>query len=302
MAAAKHGRMRRTLVLPLLLSAGCGPGPELELASAALRGPGAFAIWTRDASDAATTYFVDDNGRVVASEPGIVLRSHAAGDLRWELERVRVPTAPCEYPDRPAGEGWSELPRLRPTLGAPIPVGGRDRPMRHAGETPPNEHHGTVKLVSSVGSLLFLSSSIYDDYCGVHGNASGHRQVWDLERRAFVDLEAEVARFDLERAMREAAPLLRDDQEGEEPDPVPGRAELQLTGIVAGFDQDGLRLRYQITTDACYACSRGDAGSYTISELVDAQLVPSTLAAHALLPSPVARFMRQHPELTVGGW
>ncbi len=300
--------MQRTLGLLLLVlmlfapfCGGCGPDlwADVDVANLGLQRPGAWAVWTRDARGRAVTYFLDERGEERSREPGIVLRTRA-GELLWREERVAVPTVPCVgFPELPPGEGWETRGLLVPRAGASIEV-DPPRPQTTEDEDGwlPNELASTLELRGSAGSLLFLHRSTYAYACGVHGNTAGDTFTWDLEARARVDLRRELARDDLERAAREA---VKREVEEDEVRPVFGDA-LRLTGLVPRYDARGLRLEYQLTADTCYACTKGDAGSYTTSELVGSQLLPASLAPHALLPEAVARFARSHPELTLGGY
>jgi hypothetical protein len=287
--------MPKLLMLSALL-AGCGgdlPSADMAAVNLGLQRPGAWAVWTRDAGGRAATYFLDERGGELCREAGIVLRTRA-GELLWREERVAVPTGPCEPPGLPPGEGWETRGLLLPRAGAPIEVDPRLPLTSESGEAwIPNEVTSHLELRGSVGSILFLHRSQYAYDCGAHGNTVGDTFAWDLESRARVDLSGEAA-DDVARVLSEAM-IVEDDETtfvGE---------SLRLTGMVPRHNGHGLFLAYQLTADTCYACTRGDAGSYTVSELVGANTLPASLARHAILPPAVARFAGRHPELTIGG-
>jgi hypothetical protein len=93
--------------------------------------------------------------------------------------------------------------------------------------------------------------------------------------------------------------LLTDDGDGF----PPTEGTTYLTELVPAFAADGsLRLGLQFTATTCYACGRGNAGSYTKSEVVDAERLPAMLAAYADTPRAVRAFLAAHPEAAVKGW
>lgn len=291
-----------TLTLTLV---GCGGDPPFDLEQLALEPPGAHAVWVRHPEGTASTFYIDEQGDELAVEDGIVLRT-PRGVLRWSKRRVPIRTYACEVlgGTRPAGDGWYEEVTLVPAAGAPITVAPLDaREVEASGWI--NTYSNELKLLGSVGSLLFLLREEYTDGCGAHGNVAAETFVWDLRTGERAELAPELAPADLRRVFNAAPPLLteRVEEAGETllaEDP-PANEELELTGLIPRFTAAGLRLDYQITAGTCYAMTRGNGGSYTRSTLVEAGQLPASLVGHRHLPPAVAAFARSHGGQQIGG-
>jgi hypothetical protein len=140
--------------------------------------------------------------------------------------------------------------------------------------------------------------------CGAaHGNAGSELVVVDLrgptlqpglvaeeQRRAWIVAHGDQARG-----------LLRQD-----PDRLLDNAEnLELTAFFPRWGSDGrFELGLQMTAGACYACSDGIWGSYSVSAQVPAASLPADLQVHATLPPLVhaARAGLGIPEGATWGW
>jgi hypothetical protein len=294
--------------LAALILTGCGPETwsDLDPHQLGWQTSGLHAVWVRDKQGTPSTYFLDELGDAVAVEDGVVLRT-PAGELRWSKQRVPIKTYPCDlFPGTlPPDDGAYERVSLVPRSGAPIPVAPLDvRDLEASGWI--NTYSNELKLLGSVGSLLFLHREAYVFGCGAHGNVATETFVWNLTTGRAVDLEPELSPADLRRALDAAPPLLTEvvkvDGEVVMEEHRPGLDELRLTGLIPRHAADGLRLDYQITADTSYVMTRGGGDSYTRSTLIAAGQLPSSLAGCRRLPAAVARFARSRSELTIGGY
>ncbi len=312
--------MLRRAALSLILTA-CGPElfTDVDPANLALQRPGAFVVfgWLGEGeARRPLSVFLDEEGRELSREPALVIRT-AAGDLLWRDEEVATPTQPCMafcdedgcHGSNEHGPGIDVRAVLAPRAGAPVPV-VEPMPIEPPGIDVfyPREHRRTVELEGAVGPFLFLREQTYEDACGVHGLGSVRRKVFSLEERRVIELAPDAQ--DLEHA-RSSAPGLFDAEAaehaaddgaigGDEGTPEP--SEVTLTGLIPRLGRDGLSLSYQLSAEACYACSRGDADDYTRSIRVLARRLPAALAPHAEVPPAVLRFLAAHPELRAGGF
>ena len=121
--------------------------------------------------------------------------------------------------------------------------------------------------------------------------------IWDASSASMVPRPDDVGSLDVPRAR--AMQLLTDDDDGF----PPTDDTTSLTELVPKFGRDGaLRIGLQFTATTCYACGRGNGGSYTKSEIVDAERVPGMLSAYADTPRAVRSFIASNPALEVKGW
>jgi hypothetical protein len=123
--------------------------------------------------------------------------------------------------------------------------------------------------------------------------------IWNASSGSMVPRPDDVSAGSLAAPRARAMQLLTDDGDG-----FPATDETtSLTELVPSFARDGaLRLGLQFTATTCYACGRGNGGSYTKSEVVDAERVPAVFAAYADTPRAVRSFVAAHPALDVKGW
>jgi hypothetical protein len=63
-----------------------------------------------------------------------------------------------------------------------------------------------------------------------------------------------------------------------------------------------LDVAYRISTFACYACSDGEAGSYSRSVSLPADSIPPMLAEWTRAPEPVRLYWRGTPPRARAGW
>lgn len=303
------------LIALLTLISGCAAGPQavppvpLEIPLApAPRAPEAEAagnaasgvvvlVWGGAGDGAPRTWHVTEGGAVIREEPGIVVATRR-GEWRWEVRDEQVATAACELglgEMRESGEGMA----IRGELVL------RGKSERQEVITPPdgdesNEIHHTAALVGSVWPYLFIEERTYTDACGAHGFEGASLVVWDAEKRAAVDLLAEVPGVP---ALQSAAEALLDEREDEVDAALQERDAPELVQIAPAYDARGaLRLTAQLARAACYACGDGEWSSYTRSAVVPVERTPARLAAWASPPPGVRAFLERTPGVRLGGW
>jgi hypothetical protein len=258
----------------------------------------AFLVWTREDDGCAETHRIDASGREIETMEGIRIAT-AAGTWRWREEDRPVVTAACERYD---DEG-ALLTAPEPEPGSAMRVTLEDAKSGRVQVLvePPSGADGAedfrhrVELVASVGPWLFVRETTYAYTCGAHGNTGVDTMIWNASSGSMVPRPDDVSAGSRARAMR----LLTEDGDG-----FPATDETtSLTELVPSFARDGaLRLGLQFTATTCYACGRGNGGSYTKSEIVDAERVPAAFASYADTPRAVRAFASAHPALEIKGW
>jgi hypothetical protein len=263
-------------------------------------GPSALFVWTRDGEGHARSYELDIDGREIRTVDGVLIATKA-GVWQWNEKDVVIETSPCErYDDEGA------------LLRAPVPDPGAATraSLVHLSSgaeqvvvQPPADGDGAedfqqkVELVASVGPLLFVRESTYVYACGAHGSTGASAIVWDASRGFAMPRASNVGSLDAARS--EALRELSEDGDG-----FPATEDtMDFTEIVPRFAEGGaLRVGIQFTAPTCYACSRGNGGSYTKSAVVDVADVPSALADYAAAPRGVRAFLSAHPGIEMRGW
>jgi len=299
---------RLALALVLTVAAGChrsSPTPEVEHERpqpeppATVETPNAessLLVWVRDTTDEPSTYRIDDEGRVLEHMDGIRIAVDGVA-WRWQEERVTARTVAdegCGSSDDGEDEGESFVTRAilsRLDDGSSQTIVAPPAPDEDASDF---EH--VVKLVRSVGPLLFIRQSTYVYGCGAHGNLGAQAFVWDARSNSEVELATEIAT--LEELRLQATRIL-----SESDDAIPTEEdEVGLAELLPRFSPEGdFELDLRFTGFACYACSDEDWSSYTKSVFLPAPALPETLLPHTDVPAGVRAFLREHPELELGG-
>lgn len=275
------------------------PTPELEHESPIFDAPQverSYLVWVRDTTDEASTYRIDEEGRVLERLDGIHIAVDGA-EWGWQKERVTVRTQVddegCVIDDEVESESFVTRASL-------VRADGESTQVIVAPPMPTDEasdYEHVVTLVRSVGPLLFVRQATYVYGCGAHGNLGAQAFVWDARQNAEVELAHEIA--NLEALRSEATRMLEasDDAMPTEED------EVGLAELLPRFAPDGgLELSLRFTGFACYACSDEDWSSYTKSVFLNAPSLPATLAPFAEVPAGVRTFLAEHPELELGGF
>ncbi len=259
-----------------------------------------FLVWTREDDGCAETHRIDAAGRELETMDGIWIAA-GTGTWRWHEEDRRVLTSACErYDDEgalltapePAPGSATRATLEEATTGATQVL--VDPPVGADGA---EDFRHRVELVASVGPWLFVRESTYVYACGAHGTTGVEAMIWDASSASMVPRPDDVGSLDGPRA--KAMQRLTEDDDGF----PPADDTTNLTELVPAFGRDGaLRFGLQFTAPTCYACGRGDGGSYTKSEIVDAERVPGMLAAYAETPRAVRSFVAANPAAQVKGW
>ncbi|WP_437966576.1 hypothetical protein WMF04_44405 [Sorangium sp. So ce260] len=258
---------------------------------------GTVLIWGSAGDGAPRTWHVAEGGAVIREEPGIVVATRR-GEWRWEMREEQVATSACEL-----GLGGTREPGEGTAMRGELVLRGKSE--RQEVITPPdgdesNEIHHTAALIGSVGPYLFIEERTYTDLCGAHGFEGAGFVAWDAERRAVVDLLAEVSGVP---ALQSAAEALLDEGEDDAEAARQGRDAPELVQIVPAYDARGsLRLTAQLARAACYACGDGAWSSYSRSAVVPVERPPARLATWASPPPGVRAFLAQTPGVRLGGW
>jgi hypothetical protein len=256
----------------------------------------AALVWTTDTDGTPETFAVAADGTTLRMIDGIHLFLGGT-EWTWEEAREDVATSPCDDDARliPPGEGYITRVRL-------VPVNDRASaqavvdPDEEAGESNTIEH--TARLVASMGSYLFIEESTHSFACGAHGNTSVSFLVWDLTAAHPVDLMAELPDIEsiigLGQTAIDAQPDAIDFATDENP--------AKVTEFVPHILPDGqIKAEALVTVPSCFACTNGGYGSYTASTPVAVPL-PARLRQLGPPPRAVILFLREHPELKVGGY
>jgi hypothetical protein len=165
-----------------------------------------------------------------------------------------------------------------------------------------------AELLGSVGPLAFVRAWRWSYACGAHGTTGMTFAVLNLARRGdTVALWSDSARAALADRFRDAAAArFKADTTGGAPFQADsGAVTLALPRFPAG--QRRLALEYQITADACYACSDGAWSSYSRSVRLpapprDTVPLPAALLPYADTPLEVVAAFRMQPPDSAAGW
>jgi hypothetical protein len=282
-------------------------------------------VWTGAEGAPRETWVLDAQGRVIEHGPGVRI---AVRDRSWQWKEAALPvkTHACpRYDDdgnelAEAGSPPEAGTAVRATLERLDGAEG-DEVVSPESDEGAQEIEQTVTLVATVGPYLFVRDSTYAYTCGAHGNVGVSFLVWDAERHAAVwsspasdgeDIVGAAGPADADGPLE--APLVNDvrvralaalgvDEDvssfGDD-----GKIETDLTEIVPAYaGPDGsLSVSLQFTAASCYACSDGAWSSYTKSTLQPLATLPAWLRPWATPPESVRAFLREHPELAIGGW
>jgi len=315
--------------LPALLLLACGacsgaPAPDdlaqSPPAASALRpaeaaGPvssEAYLVWSVDPADTAgvgETAWIDGEGRVVARRPGVFA---SGGGAVWAWTKGTKPgrgvDCGCKREAEYAED--AQCPSTEPVGVADLvdALGGRrialleiptsNGDIDYSQLEPPGQDAWPV---GGVGPYLLTMSSRYIFGCeAAHGSRGVKWAVYDLRTGDAVALldSAETAAA----TAREGAAALAELKKEMTPEEA-AEADVELTVVETRWTPDGaLRVAYQFTTGACYACSDGMWSSYSRSAEVPAPALPRPLAAYARAPEAVRRYWAASPPGERAGW
>jgi hypothetical protein len=309
--------------LPALLLLACGacsgaPAPD-DLAqtpgasalrpaeAAAPASSGAYLVWSLDPADTADvgeTAWIDGEGRVVARRAGVFA---SGGGAVWAWTEGKKPGrgVDCFCLRDAEFDETAQCPKTEPVGVADLvdALGGRRIALLEvpAGDSlliePPYQE---ATPLAGVGPYLMLERRVYTYACGAHGSQSVEWFVYDLRTGDTVALldSAETAAA----IAREGAAALAELKKGMTEDEA-AEADVMLTALQARWTAEGaLRVAYQFTTGACYACGDGVWSSYSRSAEVPAPALPRPLAAYARAPEAVRRYWAASPPGEYAGW
>jgi hypothetical protein len=284
----------RALALGLL--AACGAPPVVAPIANRAVAPDAYLVWRAPANGAPTTRWVDGDGHVLGTAPGIVI---ASGETLYRLttREVTPKLRTCEQIDNeqdrspPAGED------AKGVLVSLEPVGGGraialDKPVdtEHMSEL----DWGTT-LAGSLGPLVFLEHRRTAYACGAHGDTDVTARVFDLEQHAVIAPIATDADA--------AAPEIHDRAWPALSGPADGFDDaLHVAEVLPAWSKGALAPRWLLWTNTCYACTVGDWADYTASTWIDGGPVPSALAAVPPVPPAVAALLEAHGDHVGVSW
>jgi hypothetical protein len=311
--------IRRILPLLLLATAGCAadrmdaaaeiPAAASALAAADSSPPSssseAYLVWSGDSASARTAW-IDGSGRVVAERPGIYV---AGGGTVWAwtpgMKKGRWIDCEClrnaEFAEDSATTAQCRQD-AEVRVADLVDVAGGRRIEVLTGESDdaisPPEQRATP--LTGVGPYLFVEF-FHDIYaCGAHGFGGASPGVYDLrtgEQVVLIDT-VNAAPYVLREGEVARAALA-----AEEEDTTVEVGPVDLTEVEVRWTPEGeLKVAYQFTISACYACSDGEFGSYSRSESVPAREVIPALQPYLRAPEAVRRYWAQSPPGERAGW
>jgi hypothetical protein len=315
--------LRRSALVLLLACAACAPDRPADGAEDSQRadasssspdaqGGPAYLVWSADSATAGTVW-IDGAGKVVARRPGIFVAG-SGGVWEWREGKKRVSGLDCECLRNTEfvsgarcqtqdSAGTAELAELlsgrRVTVLEAKSDSGEAVPVQHA--TP----------LAGAGPYLFVESSIAGSACGAHGWMGVDVEVRDLSRGGAVAeiVDSVGAERVIARVGDEARGALQREYHGAlgggaiEPGDTLQTDAMKLSAVRAAWTPAGtLDVRFQLTTDACYACSDAIAGSYTRSVILPADSVPPPLRPFVRAPDVVRAYWRSAPPAEHAGW
>lgn len=303
---------RLSLALVVALAAGCqrpssappaeqeSPLSEPQVTNEAPKAERSLLVWVRDTIDEPSTFRIDDEGRVLERMDGIRIAIDGI-EWRWQEERITARTQASEgCGSLGDGDIESEIEGESFVTRATL-TRLDDGSTQTIVDAPPfndeaSDYEHVVKLVRSVGPLLFVRQSTFVYGCGAHGNLGAQAFVWDAARNTEVELATDIEK--LEELRLRATQIL-----SESDDAMPTEEdEVGLAELLPRFTPEGdFELSLRFTGFACYACSDEDWSSYTKSVFLPAPALPKALAPHTELPAGVRAFLQEHPELELGG-
>jgi hypothetical protein len=265
----------------LCILGACGAPPVVAPIANRAPAPDGYLVWTAPVASGPSTRWVDGDGRVIGTAPGIVIASGATL-YRLTTHEVTTKLQTCEQidadsHDAPAGEeSTGKLISLEPIGGGAAIALNTAVSTEHMAEM----DWGTT-LEGSLGPYLFLEDGHQAFACGAHGGDDFASRIFDLAQRK------EVAPFAGDADA--AKPAIHDQAMPELADAADGfGGVLHVAEVVPAWSGGLLSPRWLIWTDTCYACTTGDWSSYTASTWIDHGPVPPAMAAMSPVPRAVA--------------
>lgn len=310
--------------LPALLLLACGacsgePAPDdvaqIPEAANALRpadaaasaSSEAYLVWSVDPAESAGragTAWIDGQGRVVARRPGVYV---AGGGTVWAWTEGKKPGrgVDCECLRNAEFADDAQCAKTAPVGVVDLvdALGGRkiallEAPAGDSVQIEPPEQE--ARPLAGVGPFLMVETRSDNYACGAHGSLHVGWDAYDLRSGDTVSL---LDSAEVEAAIaREGAAALAELRKEMDPEEVAYR-EVEMTALEARWTPEGaLRVGYQFTTGACYACSDGIWSSYSRSAVVPAASIPRPFAEYARAPEAVRRYWRTSPPGERAGW
>lgn len=258
-------------------------------------------VWAREPSGETMSFRIDDEGKVVERFEGIRLEVDGK-EWQWQEQRItaaRDTEGDCGEREGSRGEGLEDGDENFMTRASVVRL---DESEAQTIVSPPTLEEGIadyehiVKLIRSLGPLLFVREATYSYSCGAHGNEGATATIWDIRENGPISLESEIASVDdlharAERILGESEDAFVTEEE-----------DVTLSELLPSYGKAGeLELNLRFTGFTCYACSDGEWSSYTKSILLPTPKLPETLLPYAKLPPSVIAFLGEHPELELGG-
>ncbi|MEZ4224633.1 MAG: hypothetical protein R3B13_27025 [Polyangiaceae bacterium] len=262
--------------------------------------PGArgYLAWGYHKEQLVSRWYSLERGHVVeaGSAPAVMI---ADGDTVWRIDhqetKLELPSCAVILgttgPDDSKGEGtltqvWAQE------------LGGARRHMLVSAERPEGatEYQHSVRMLGSVGTLLFLEESEYDYSCGAHGGTSKGFVAADVKSGFNTDVLTPTERSKIDRA---EGVLARRWFLGEGVFPEDDGDGVELVRLVPHYVRGALTVDALFAAPTCYACSDGEWSSYTTTKSIELAVIPARLREGSRLP---ASLQAELEELDVRGF
>lgn len=269
-----------------------------------------FLVWTAGETGGPTTHHIRGTAsgyELVATIPGL---HWTDGKTLWSATTEERKVRQCDCPAwMELGENWFDQPcpshnedgkeqvlHLRGRGGASYDLGAPAQRGEVDDDGIVSDVDHSIRPTATIGHHLLYVDAAYMYACGAaHGNFGSRLLVFDTTTGKHVEWsEWGDVKLKADDLKLKAFGELGEDIFSESPD------KLVLTGLFPRWDSAGaLHVDYQLTADACYACS-DDWASYSRSARVESDAVPDAWAAARITPAAVAAFAREHGP--IGGW
>ena len=157
----------------------------------------------------------------------------------------------------------------------------------------------SVAISGTVGPYVVTVICESNYYCGAaHGDYGCLLQVLDLSGNKTAKILTDQDLLKLDKVeKKKATEGFKKREEVEDPEAGKNSA------FFPSYDDKGdLKIQYQFTTWACYACSDGEWDAYSVSEKVDSDFIPGAFTAFAKAPTTVTAYLKKNPGTRITGW
>lgn len=165
-----------------------------------------------------------------------------------------------------------------------------------------NEYEDSVDVVASVGPYVFVETGGYEFACGAHGNTFRSATVFDLRTGKAAQPFSDSELSTIDRGERMVAHEQLSGMDGlltSSDHLLP--EEVSMVDVRPHFDAGRLGIDLLFITAACYACSDGEWGSYTVSASVPAKTLPASMREFAKREPWLVKYEATHPDERIGG-